>query len=114
MRISKARHVQDPRGLVVTVAPDDWDHAIEGHPEMGSRFEDVVQALQTPTVIQTSTTDPDSQVYFWLKPVDFGRFSGLYVAVVVKVDQESATGRVRTAYLTGRLGRGKMLWARKP
>ncbi len=48
------------------------------------------------------------------EPVSFGRFSGLYVTVVVKLDEAAATGRVRTAYLTGRLGRGKVLWVHKP
>ncbi len=114
MRLSRAVQIQDPRGLVVTVTPDDWDHVLDGHPEMAIRFEDVLQALRTPTVIQSSTTDPESQVYFWLKPIAFGRFAGLYVAVVVKIDQDSATGRVRTAYLTGRLGRGQLVWVHKP
>ncbi len=114
MRIPHAVQVQDPRSLVVTVAPDDWDHALEGHPEMAVRFDDVLQAIRTPTVIQASTTDPDSHVYFWLKPVSFGRFSGLYVTVVVKMDDAAATGRMRTAYLSGRLGRGKVLWLHKP
>lgn len=49
-----------------------------------------------------------------MKPISFGRFAGLYVAVVVKIDHDSATGRVRTAYLTGRLGRGKLVWLHKP
>ncbi len=114
MRIPHAFQVQDPRGVVVTVAPDDWDHALEGHPEMGDRFEDVLQAIRTPTVIQASAMDPDSQVYFWLKPVSLGRFSGLYVTVVVKMDEAAATGRMRTVYLTGRLGRGKVLWLHRP
>jgi len=54
-----------------------------------------------------SATDPGSHLYFWLKPISFGRFPGLYLTVVVKIDEAAATGRMRTAYLTGRLGRGE-------
>ena len=114
MRIPHAVQVEDPRGLAITVAPDDWEHVIEGHPEMGSRFAEVLQTLRTPTVIQLSATDSGSHLYFWLKPTTVGRFSGLYVTVVVKIDEAAATGRMRTAYLTGRLGRGRVIWASKP
>jgi len=107
VRIPHAVQVEDPRGLVITVAPDDGEHVIEGHPEIGSRLAEVLQALRTPTVIQLSATDPGSHLYFWLKPISFGRFPGLYLTVVVKIDEAAATGRMRTAYLTGRLGRGE-------
>ncbi len=99
---------------MVTLTPDDWQHVVWGHPEMESRFEDVAQALTTPNVIQVSATDQQSHIYFWLKPISFGRFSSLYVAVVVKIDEDSATGRVRTGYLTANVGRGQILWMSKP
>ena len=105
--------VRDPRGLAISISPKRWAHVADGHPEMSARFDDVVETLRNPNVIQRSTSGQNSQIYFWLKPIDYGKFSSLYLAAVVRIDIDAAVGELRTAYLVGRLGKGAVLWARR-
>jgi hypothetical protein len=111
----KAHEVTDPQGLIVTLQQSVWERIIgaKGHSELRDRLDDVLQAIRTPTVIQASTTDPESRLYYWLKPVALGKYAKLYAVVVVKVDANPVTGRVRTAYLTAKPGKGRLLWAEK-
>ena len=112
-RVGEAR---DPQGLVVTISQSAWEHITgdEGHPEMRGRLEDVLQAIRTPTLIQASASDPEgSRIYYRLKATASGRYANLYTVVVVKVDEDLATGQVRTAYLTASPGKGRLLWMAK-
>lgn len=95
-----------------------WERIIgaKGHSELRDRLDDVLRAIRTirtPTVIQASTTDPESRLYYLLKSVAIGKYFKLYVVVAVKVDANSVSGRVRTAYLTAKPGKGRLLWAEK-
>lgn len=113
INVSTIRQVTDPQGLVVVLERSAWQHISAGHPEMRGRLNDIFQAISTPTFIQADPTDPDSRRYYWLKPISFGKHSGLYVMVVVGVNTESVYGRVRTAHLVEKPKRGTVLWAAK-
>ena len=112
--ITRRYRIQDPRGLEVALAPPRWNrHVTVHHPEMASRLEDVLLVVQDPEVIQLSTYDPDMHLYFRRKAAGFGKFSRLYLEVVVRVDLESISGQIVTAHFTNALQKGRILWARK-
>ena len=106
-------HAQDPHGLTVYLHKKAWGHIATDHPEMKDRLEDILQAVKTPTIIETDPTDAASRRYYWLKPVSFGKYSKLYVMVIVRVDKESVIGSIRTAHLIQKPKGGTVLWAKK-
>ena len=106
-------HAQDPQGFRVHLQKEAWGHIANDHPEMKNRLEDILQAIKTPTIIEADPIDPESRRYYWLKPVAFGKYSRLYVMVVVRVDKESVSGSIRTAHLIEKPKGGTVLWAKK-
>lgn len=80
---------------------------------MRDRLGDILQAIQAPTLIEADPIDRDSRRYYWLKPTSFGKYSKLYVMVIVFVDKESVNGKVRTAHLVDKPKGGTVLWAGK-
>lgn len=80
---------------------------------MRDRLGDILQAIQTPSLIEADPIDPDSRRYYWLKPTSFGKYSKLYVMVIVFVDKESVNGTVRTAHLVDKPKGGTVLWVGK-
>ena len=80
---------------------------------MRDRLGDILQAIHTPTLIEADPIDPDGRRYYWLKPTSFGKYSKLYVMVIVLVDKESVSGKVRTAHLVDKPKGGTVLWAGK-
>jgi hypothetical protein len=113
IKISTINEVQDPQGLVVILERSAWQHISTGHPEMRNRLGDIFQAIKTPSFIQDDPIDPDSRRYYWLKPISFGKHSKLYMMVIVGVDKESVSGKVRTAHLVEKPKKGTVLWAAK-
>jgi len=103
----------DPQGLVVVLDRNAWQHITSGHPEMRDRLTEILQAIRTPTIIEADPIDSNSRRYYWLKPISFGKYSRLYVMVVVSVDNESVSGRVRTAHLVDKQKGGRVLWVGK-
>jgi hypothetical protein len=103
----------DPKGLLVTLGERAWRHISTDHPEMKDRLDDIIQAIKTPNIIEADPIEPDGRRYYWLKPVSFGKYSKLYVLVVVVVDKESVRGSVCTAHLIEKPKGGTVLWARK-
>jgi len=113
IKIGTVAPAQDPLGLVVHLQKKAWGHIANDHPEMKDRLMDIVQAIKTPTIIEADPTDTNSRRYYWLKPVAFGKYSKLYVMVVVRVDKESVSGSIRTAHLIEKPKGGTVLWAKK-
>ncbi|PWB80573.1 MAG: hypothetical protein C3F08_04045 [Candidatus Methylomirabilota bacterium] len=111
--VSKVHEVKDPHGLVVVLERNAWRHITSGHPEMRDRLGDILQAIHAPTFIEADPIDPDSRRYYWLKPISFGTYSKLYVMVIVSVDKEAVSGKVRTAHLVDKPKGGPVLWAAK-
>ena len=112
--IARVYRVEDPRGLEVTLTPKRWNqHVIVHHPDMSARLKDVLLTVHDPEVIQLSTYDPDVHLYFRRKARGFGKFSQLFIAVVVRVDLRQVSGDIVTAHLMNALEKGRILWARK-
>jgi len=113
IKVGTVTQVQDPQGLLVCLEKKAWMHITTDHPEMESRLADIMQAIATPTFIQSDPTDPNSRRYYWLKPVSFGKYARLYLMVVVRVDTETVCGSVRTAHLIEMPKGGTVLWVQK-
>ncbi len=112
--ITRTYRVEDPRGLDITLTPQRWNrHVIIHHPDMAERLQEVLLAVREPEVIQLSTYDPGVHLYFRRKAKGLGKFSRLFVEVVVRVDLERISGDIVTAHLTNALEKGRVLWARK-
>ena len=112
--ITRTYRIRDPRGLEVTLAPSRWNrHILVHHLEMASQLKNVLLTIEEPEVIQLSTYDPDVHLYFRRKAAGFGKFSRLYIEVVVRLDTESVSGHILTAHYTNALEKGRILWARK-
>lgn len=104
--------VMDPRGIRVRLTPGRLGHILAMHPEVERYLPEVRRAVTDPDVIQRSRRRSDTQLYYWLRPTDASRYSSVYVVVVVRVSVEGKAGRIWTAYLSRRLGKGEVLWRR--
>lgn len=111
--VSKVHEVRDPHGLVVVLERNAWQHISSGHPEMRDRLNDILRTIHTPTFIEADPIDPGSRRYYWLKPTSFGKYSKLYVMVIVSVDKESVSEKVRTAHLVEKPKGGTVLWVQR-
>ena len=113
-QVTRVCRIEDPRGLEVTLTPPRWNrHLIVHHPDMAGRLKEVLDTVQDPEVIQLSLYDPEVHLYYRRKAKGFGKFSHLFVEVVVRVDLEHVSGDRVTAPFTNALDKGRVLWARK-
>jgi hypothetical protein len=91
--------VTDPRGLVVTLTEDTWEHAVSGHGEIADYLEQARLAVETPDEIyydpkSTESRTTGAKVYWYLKAgLLTGKFAEDYMAVVVKVVVEAGDSR---------------------
>ena len=104
--------VVDPRGIRIRLTPGRLAHILEIHPEVERYLSEVRQAVTDPDIIQRSRRRGDTHLYYWLRPRDVGRYSGLYVVAIVRVSVARKAGRIWTAYLSRRVGKGEVLWRR--
>ena len=104
--------VVDPRGIRIRLTPGRLAHILELHPEVERCLSEVRRAVTDPDVIQRSRRRGDTHLYYWLRPADASRYSSLYVVVVIGLSVGGKAGRVWTAYLSRRLGKGEVLWRR--
>jgi len=104
--------VTDPRGLAISLAEDVWSNHLAYRPELAIHFEQVRLTAQNPDAIyfdpdSTAEKTPGTQVYWYYKGgLLVGKFSGNWVAVVVKVVVQAGdnqTGYVETALLPRRV-----------
>jgi hypothetical protein len=75
--------VIDPEGRRVELTAERWRHILFRHPQLKPYMEDVLKAIQAPTVRQADPT-PDTQRFF-LK--DVGPEPWLRVVVAFRVDR---------------------------
>lgn len=101
-----------PLGIGVKLDLVAWEHIQAHHPEIRSR-EEVMNALESPQIIQRSTYRHSTLIYYRLIGRRSHMADGLYMAVVV--DQiGSARGTVRTAHLCRRFrAGGEALWPKR-
>lgn len=97
--------VTDPRGLLVALSRESWNHAIEHHREIADYLPQVQLTVQDPDAIyfdpkSTEDRTTSAKVYWYLKrDVLAGRLKDDFIGVVVKVvvENNSPKGYVSTA-----------------
>lgn len=89
--------VTDPKGFVVVVDIETWEHIQDRHPEIRS-LAAVKAVLAKPQLIRRYDHGGHIRLYYRLARRRLTRSDDLYVAVVVGED-DSMAGSVRTAYL---------------
>src|SRR5262245_14092004 len=95
--------VQTPLGFHVRVTQAYWELIVTiKHPAMEGREKDVQAALQQPSEIRQSKSDPD--VYLFYKPERIGR----WVCAVAK--QLNGKGFLITAYPADAIKEGELIW----
>ncbi|MBI1801333.1 MAG: DUF4258 domain-containing protein [Chloroflexi bacterium] len=92
-----------PLGFRVRVIRSHWELIITvKHPVMAEHENDVKDALQNPSEIRQSKSDP--AVYLFYRPERVGRW---VCAVAKRLDEE---GFLITAYPTDAIKEGELLW----
>jgi len=88
-----------------------WEHIEEKHPEISSH-EEVAAALREPSLIHCFENDPALRMYYRLIHSGPRKFRGLYLTVVVRMEEVGTSGAiegvVKTAYLTRKPRAGGM------
>jgi len=95
--------VQTPLGFTVRVTRQYWEYIITiKHPVMVGHEERVREALQTPSEIRRSKSDP--QVFLCYKPERIGR----WICAVIR--QLNGEGFLITTYPTDAIKEGYQIW----
>ena len=99
--------LQDLFGRRIQLTDEGWSHIIGEHPYMVDFQEEVGETLRDPEQIRRSARDPERCSLY------YRRYSGTvvgdkWVCVVIKVLPGEAF--VQTAYATGKIKRGELLW----
>jgi len=93
----------DPLDRRITLHARTWHgHILRGHPEMEPYRRLVANAIENPSSIRLSNSDPDCRLYFGSGPR-----SDIMVMVVVDV----ASGSVKTAHFARKLSGGREEWS---
>lgn len=105
----------DPQGYEITLDLATWEeHILKRHPEMGKFFDLLVQVINDPQLIQRSTVQHETHYYYRLTGRAFARANDIYLSLVVKRDEETKTGIVKTAHLLKEVRKeGETVWMRK-
>lgn len=96
--------VVDPRGYVVSLSSHTYEkHIIEesGHAELTPP--EIMETVKSPVVIYQSSRDESVDVYFGKSSQ---LYPPLYVKAAVEIDEESKTGKVKTAFLSKHISGG--------
>jgi hypothetical protein len=99
----------DPLGQTVEVTRLRWAHAVKGHPAMLGQEQIVKDAIQNPETIHEGNTTQDKVFKGYRIPGQGFIYGGMYPIVVVRYDARGM-GDLRTAYLSARVPRAKVLW----
>ncbi len=93
--------------LKIEIWDVDFQHALEGHPEV--TLERIQKALKSPVKIVESKHSKRSCLFYNLELKDDPIFGDIYFCVVVAVLKEGS-GKMETAYETTYVKKGKVLF----
>ncbi len=97
----------DYQGRSIRLPHERWKHILE-HPEIAEQQERIIETLAKPELIVATEADPDVHAYHRLYPQT--PVTRKYLIVAVKVLADDAF--VLTAFFSGRLKKGQILWQR--
>ena len=100
--------VYDKWGRCITAHEDNWQHAVEGHPELSGHENVVMTCMVNPE--QLCQSDTSTQTKLYLGPVvEQGIFAGATPVTVVHYGTLN-TGVWKTGYFTSLPPELKVLW----
>lgn len=104
--------VKDPQGYEITLELETWEsHIVKQHPEVEKFFDLLGRTISEPQVIQQSCKESETLYYYRLTGRSFHRASDIYLGAVVKREEETKTGRIKTAFLIKELRKeGETVW----
>jgi hypothetical protein len=107
--------VKDPEGYEIGLELKTWDnHIVVQHPEMKRFFDLLEKTLSDPQLIQQSPKQNETFYYYRLTGRSFHRVNDIYLSAVVKRDEETKTGVVKTAHLLRELRKeGLTVWMKR-
>lgn len=107
--------LKDPTGLTVILRVQTWErHVVVGHPELKDLLDVVTRTILEPEVVVESPSQPFTQLYYRLTGRSLFRRNDIYMTVVVRVNPESGSGTVKTAYLVKKIKEGgKLIWFKR-
>src|SRR4051812_29126531 len=100
--------VASVNGVPVRVTDERWRHIIDGHPEMATEHDHVMQTVSEPDLVQSGDVGELLAIRHWPDTALGGEF-----VVVAYREVDRTDGFVLTAYLTRRPSRSRtVLWKR--
>ena len=103
---------EDVFGDSIRLTRERWDqHILATHPEVKPYLSELKQTLKEPHCVYRSAIDPESKL-FYRRGFDQGRYSNLYLKIVVSYKSEPAD--IKTVFLTSLLTGGELLWIKYP
>lgn len=108
-------HATDPQGYDVGLELDTWEnHIVKEHPEMSKFFDLLEKTISEPQLIQHSTKQSETFYYYRLTGRSFYRIRDIYLSVVVRRDEDSKKGVVKTAHLLKEVRKeGETVWMKR-
>lgn len=104
-------NITDCFGRLVALDHSNWQKHIVYRPEIGPHHADLATVLTDPTVVVEASRD--SHYHFYRLGLTTGRFTGMYLRVVVEYFP-SGHGKVKTAWICRTVDtKGTVRWMRE-
>lgn len=107
--------VKDPQGYEISLELETWEsHIVKRHPEMAKFFDLLSTTISEPQLIQHSSKQSETYYYYRLTGRAFYRSKDIYLSVVVRREDDTRTGVVKTAHLLKTVHQeGETVWMKR-
>jgi hypothetical protein len=99
----------DIYGREIRFTEERWKHIENEHPEMSGQIDKIKETLLNPDKIIKSKTDESAELFYQYYPIT--PVTSKYLCVVVKLSLNDLFAI--TAYFTGTIKKGELLWEKK-
>jgi len=106
---------RDPQGYEISLELDTWEnHIVKQHPEMAKFLDLLDKTISEPQVIQRSPKHGETFYYYRLTGRTFHRQNDIYLSAVVRRDDDTKTGVIKTAHLLKEVRKeGETVWMKR-
>lgn len=91
--------VNDPEGYEIALEEEQWEHIIQGHPEVAPLQDILLQTIAEPNLIKCDPDRADVFYYYRLTGRSVLRRDDIYMSAVVERSEGNKIGQVLTAHL---------------
>jgi hypothetical protein len=107
--------VKDPQGYEITLELETWEsHIVKQHPEIQKFFDLLSKTISEPQIIQQSVKQNETFYYYRLTGRSFHRATDIYLGAVVRREEETKTGHIKTAFLLKEVRKeGETVWIKR-